>query len=356
MSSIHDKFLKDKMLTEKVIDKNKTFDYISTGVIVLNLLHSGKVRGGIRKGVIDQISADSSLGKSFIGLSILKNAQKMGMECIVLDTEKSFDYKWAENIGIKTDTKSLAVLQTSNITGLKKAIRICVDGKTRLERENTFVLFDSWGTLVSDVLIKKATDGSETKDMSLPVWKNELANHLKETDMTFYVVNHIYDNTGGFGDPLKVPGGKRIYFNSNSVVMCKGKSKDKKGDEITGAIVKAFNHKGRGAIERVTNLSYRIKYDGGLDVFYGLLPDALEHGSVVKPKAGYYSRPHIKDDKPLPEKKIYTTDFWLTIFKDTDFESFLEHKYTFLDRKIDISDDDVIDMLSDGYESSEETE
>ena len=75
--AVYDKLLKDKNLSDKLIEKNKTWEYISTGVLSINVLHSGKVSGGIRKGTIDQISADSSLGKSFIGLSILKNAQKV---------------------------------------------------------------------------------------------------------------------------------------------------------------------------------------------------------------------------------------------------------------------------------------
>tara|TARA_R110001606_G_scaffold24635_1_gene81238 strand:- start:2082 stop:3191 length:1110 start_codon:yes stop_codon:yes gene_type:complete len=357
MASIHDKFLKDKSLLEKVGDKNRKFQYISTGCLSLNILHSGKIKGGIRKGTIDQISADSSLGKSFIGLSILKNAQKAGMECVVFDTEKSFDYGWAESIGIKTDKKNLAILQTSNITSLKKALQIIKDGKTREQRENTFILFDSWGTLITDVLIKKAKEASETKDMSLPVWKNELANHLKETDMTFYVVNHIYDNTGGIGDPLKVPGGKRLYFNSNSVVMCSGKSKDKKADGfIKGHIIKAFNHKGRGAVEKSTKLTYRIKHDGGLDPWYGLLADALDHGCVYKPKLGYYLRSFDDDSKvkPLKEDAIYTPEFWIPVLQNTDFDEYLEMKYTFKDRKIDISDDDVLELIYDKDETVEE--
>ena len=350
--AIYDKLLKDKNLSDKLIDKNKTWEYISTGVLSINVLHSGKVSGGIRKGTIDQISADSSLGKSFIGLSILKNAQKMGMDCYVFDAEKSFDYEWADAIGIDTDPKKLPVLQTANITMLKKAIRVCMGDKDRKERENTFILFDSWGTLISDVLVKKAEEASETKDMSLPVWKNELANHMKDSDMTFYVVNHVYDNTGGIGDPLKVPGGKRLYFNSNSIVMCSGKSKDKKSDGfIKGHIIKAFNHKGRGAVEKTTKLKYRIKHTGGLDPWYGLLDDALDHGCVVKAKPGWYNRSFVKDDKAKREDDIYNAEFWVPIFKNTDFENYLEKKYTFKDRKIDISDDDVLDQInSDDYE------
>jgi RecA/RadA recombinase len=342
--SIYKKLQKNKALADKLSCKTDSV-YINTGVITLNLLHSGKVDGGITKGAMNQISADSSLGKSFIGLSTLKNSQRMGMQCVVIDAEKSFDYKWAENIGIDISEEKLVVIRDCNIISIKQAIQVIIDGMTREERQNVFILFDSWGTLVSQVVLDKAGKGSETKDMSLPVWKNELANIMKESDCTYYVINHVYDNTGGFGDPLKIPGGKRLYFNSESIVLGCSKAKDKEQEEITGAIVTAMTQKGRKAVER-SKLKYRIKHEGGLDVFYGLLPDALDHGCVVKPSNGYYSRQHIKDDKKWREKQIYCSDFWMDIFANTDFKDYLETKYTFKGRKIDVSDDSVFDTLT----------
>ena len=339
--------LKHKSLGDKLSDRNKVDEFISTGIIALNLLHSGKVRGGITKGTINMISADSSLGKSFIGLSLLKNAQNMGMDCIVIDSEKSFDYKWAEAIGIDTTEEKLAVIQVSNVVDIKQAVSVLAEGNDKVKKQNIFLLLDSWGTLISHVILKKASEGSDKKDMSLPAWKNELANVMKESDITCYVVNHIYDNTGGFGDPLKIPGGKRLYFNSESVVLCQSKAKDKNSaKEITGAIITAFTHKGRKSVER-SQLCYRIKHNGGLDVFYGMLPDALEHGCVEKPSVGHYTRPSVKDDKKWRERSIYCSDFWLPLFKNTDFEDFLETKYTFKGRKIDIAEESIDDLLTE---------
>lgn len=341
--SVFDKIRKNKKLNDKVLNRDKKVEYISTGIIALNLLHSGKVRGGIKKGTMNMISADSALGKSFIGLSVLKNAQKKGMECIVIDSEKSFDFGWANNIGIDTADDKLMVVQMSNIIDIKQFIQDVTKGYTRAERENVFILFDSWGVLISQVILDKAAKGADTKDMSLPVWKNELANIMKESDCTYYVINHVYDNTGGFGDPLQIPGGKRLYFNCESVVMCSSKAKDKQNEEITGAIVTAFTHKGRGNVER-KKLKYRIKHQGGLDVFYGLLENALKHGSVVR-DGNYYRRPFIDDDKKEWEKNIYNKDFWGPVFKETDFEEFLEIEYTFKDREIEIKEDVIEDIL-----------
>ena len=334
------KLFKDSVFTKEQGEKEET---ISLGVISLNLLHSGRVKGGILKGAMNMISADSSLGKSFIGLSALKNAQKMGMDCIVLDSEKSFDYNWAETIGIDTSEKSLTVIRQQDIVHIKQIFTNMVEGMTLDERQNVFVLLDSWGTLISHVLMKKALEGSDKKDLSLSVWKNELANMMKATDVTFYVVNHVYDNVGGFGDPQKIPGGKRLYFNSESIVLGASKAKDKNGTDITGSIVTAKTAKGRKAIEN-TKLKYRIKHEGGLDPWYGFADLAVEGGFVIK-ENGKFTRPCVKDDKKHFEKNIYCGDFWIPVFKETELEAYLDSRCSFKGRDIDISKDNGIDEI-----------
>lgn len=63
MAGIYEKLLKHKDLADKLVPEDKIVEFISTNVLVLNLLFSGRIRGGIRKGMISQISADSALGK-----------------------------------------------------------------------------------------------------------------------------------------------------------------------------------------------------------------------------------------------------------------------------------------------------
>lgn len=347
-NSIYKVLSKDKELSEFITTKNDKLDMISTNVVALNLLFGGKVRGGIMKGVLNMVSADSAMGKSFIGLSILKEAQRTGMECFVIDAEKSFDFSWARKIGIDTDPEKLPVIRTSQIIKIKQAISKIIEGKSMAERQNTFILFDSWGTLVSQVMLTKAADASDTRDMSLPFWKNELANLMKESDCTYFVVNHVIANTGGFGDPLAIPGGKRLYFNCDNVVLGQSMAKDKDGDgEISGAIITALAHKGRKSKAK-SKLKYRINHEGGLDPFFGLLDDALEHGCVIKPTNGYYTRPAIEGDKKWREREIYCPEFWVPLFQKTDFETYLDTKYTY-SGTIDVGETSLSDMLNIDY-------
>ena len=63
---------KNKALAELVVDNVAVDEFISTNCIPVNLLLSGKIKGGIKKGKMSQICADSGWGKSMIGLNVMK--------------------------------------------------------------------------------------------------------------------------------------------------------------------------------------------------------------------------------------------------------------------------------------------
>jgi recombination protein RecA len=352
MNDLRKRLKGNKELFEKIKDSDYVPEYLSSGVITMNLLHKGKVDRAVKIGCMEQISADSSFGKSFIACNILKNAQKHGMETIVIDTERAFSTKLAESVGVNIDEDHLLIVETANIGKITQALALISEGKTRTERRNIFVLVDSWGPLVDDVTMEKAADGNTTQNMRLPQEKNKLANYMNETDMTYYIVNGVYKNTGGFGDPYQVGGGGRLKFNSQSVVLATSKAKDKdSAGKVIGAIITCEAHKGRDAVEKSTKLKFRIKHDGGLDIYYGLLPDALDHGCVTKPKNGWFHRPEFDEEgKNWRESKMYCKDFWEDLLRKTDFKEFLESKYSYEDRVIDVSELDAADFFTDDEE------
>jgi hypothetical protein len=63
VDNIYKRLSKNKELGEFITTRNSEISFISTNVIVLNLLFGGRVRGGIMKGVINMVSADSAMGK-----------------------------------------------------------------------------------------------------------------------------------------------------------------------------------------------------------------------------------------------------------------------------------------------------
>lgn len=339
--------------------------FYSTNVIPLNLLFSGKVDGGIKVGRMSMISAPSALGKSLLALSTIKGAQKSNKDCmtILIDAEFSFDYNVAKKMGVNTDKDKLLVFQESSIEQVKNIILKTVENVDKADRKNIFVVIDSWGTLVSSKSIDDGLAGKDVTDMTLPKKKNDLANILLNTRATVLVINHIYMNTGGFGDPLMIPGGERLKFNCSSIILGMSRAKERDTDKnLLGHIVTAQTFKSRFSKEKTT-LQYRMKHNGGLDPFYGILDDAKEGGYIItgrvvdekeskktgetvyKDKAGTYQRACVENDTPVKEEEMYNARFWLPVFEKTDFKKYLENKYTFVHDFDIVTEEEDLDKI-----------
>ena len=60
--------------------------------------------GGIPRGKMVEIFGGESSGKSLLSLFLIREAQKQGLECALIDVEQSFDPDWAKMHGVEVDT------------------------------------------------------------------------------------------------------------------------------------------------------------------------------------------------------------------------------------------------------------
>lgn len=339
MKSIYDvvssnKKMKD-IMTNCYLDLTKgdnTQEFISTNVISINLLLSGIVNGGIPIGKISMISAPSMLGKTYVGMAAIRNAQQKNMQVIIIDAERAFNLDSAISLGIDVSPDKLFIFQDNSIENVKTFILNIFDGMTKEERKNVFVVIDSWSSLVTSKTIDDAISGKDVMDMTDPKKKNVLATVILNTKATWFIINHVYNNIGGFGDKFNIPGGRKIVNYCDCIVMGMSRSKEKdSNDEIDGYIVTAKTYKSR--FSKISKkLKFRIKMDGGLDPYYGILEDLIDGGYIVVGKHGNspaYKRAHIQDDKFVKESNIYNSNFWLPVFVDTDAKEFLRKRYSF---------------------------
>lgn len=345
-----EKAFNDILRTEQVAD-----EWLSTNCIPVNLLLSGKIKGGIKKGVISQIGADSSFGKSMIGYAVLKAAQDAGMDCFIIDSENATNYDILTKIGVNMD--EVGVFYTKRIPEIKQILSKMMKGLTRAECRNTFVLVDSWGPLVEEQVIEKAEEASSAVNMGSAKFKAELANIMGATNFTILVLNHVYSTLQMYGDAVTVGGGKKLYFLSDAIMLATSAKKDKdKEGNLRGKIITAKALKGRSAKENVTT-HYMIQYNGGINPFYGLLDEAIESGAVYKPKPGYYCRVGI--DAPVDEStgelgtptklwkedNLYVAEFWIPLYKNETFRKFVETKFAFEDQEVITATQNVMDMI-----------
>ena len=352
-----------------VKDSDIKHTFISTGIISLDLGMSGKIRGGVPKGHMVMIPGPSKMGKSFITMSLARDAQRKGMSVAIIDTERGYSTTMAKGLGIDTDPSKFALFQGPGVNSIEKVKGILItlsEAVPMSERENLLVIIDSWGAFVTMKTVKDALSGNTANDMTEAKNLNNLANVLLSTGFTAVVTNHVYENTGiSFGNPTKIRGGTRIYYLSSAVILGVSRSRDKENEKdgdktITGTVVTCQNEKGRFAKEFL-KFEFRIKMSGGLDMFYGLLPFALESGIVEKTKEGAslrYIRRCVENDKMFKENEVYTKEFWTPIFKDKAFCEWLEDQFVyeqvFDDNQSfndDVDDLDVIGSQGDVNES-----
>ena len=361
-----DKALADLIVTTEVMDD----EFLNVNCISLNLVFSGKITGGLKKGKITTIAADSQLGKSLIGYNALQAAYKAGMACFVIDSEHAFNWRLAKSLGIDLD--NIIVFDEARISEVKRIFARINAGLSREERKNMFVDLDSWGALVSTFIQEKAAEGSDSADMGRTAqFKNELANLINSYGNTTFVVNHVYASMQMYGDKFEIPGGKRLFFDADSIGLgsSAAKYKDNKGN-ILGKVVTIAVKKGRGAKEFIKT-KYLIRHDGGIDPFFGLIDEALECKAIIKPKPGYYVRNFKVIDKAgndvsdidfetgeirkqWTEAELYCGKFWVPIYKHKPFIDFVENKFSFVNTTLISAQHNVIDQIN-GVETWSDT-
>lgn len=343
-----------KAFEENIISKNEPVEYIGSGIPVLDILFSGMVNHGIKKGHMTEIAAPSTMGKSLIGLYYLATAYHAGMDCIVVSSEGAFNFKLAQRLGVNTD--EIIVYESKFIHQINEFITNAQKGLTRKERHNVFLLFDSWGPIISlqrvEAIEKQTGKDAPTADMGqTAIKKNELAKLINASEFTSLIINHVYDSLEQYKDPKNIPGGCELYFNSDAIVLvCTNgrayrtkKTATQKASKI-GKIATAQIKKGRDGMEDRT-CEYRILTNGGIDRWYGLVEDAIASGVAVETKKGnqgtFLHRPDYDIDKETGEllREFRWTDddadecntqaFMEPIISDPKFLAYIEKQYMY---------------------------
>lgn len=295
-----------------------------------------------------------------IGLNVLKAAQQQGFDCVVIDTEKAFNRDLATSLGINVN--DIAIFESALVPELKQIVANINNGLTRAEQRNVFILLDSWGPIVEQQVLDKAAEASTAVNMSGARFKNELATVLSCYANTVLVLNHVYATLQQYGEAFAIPGGKKLYFLSDAIMMASSaaKAKDKDG-AIYGKIITASVKKGRAAKE-FAKTKFLIEHSGGINPYYGLLDDAIAAGVVYKPKPGRYSRTDYDVDQSTgevtrqwKEDELYCAKFWIPLYKDEKFNKYVEQKFAFEDEELISATQDVLAMINGEEEIPDET-
>jgi len=279
--------------TQVASDIEETERYIDTGSYIFNGLVSGSIFGGVSSSRITAIAGESSTGKTYFSLAVVKNFLDNNPDgyCLYFDTEAAVNKGLLESRGI--DLTRLVVVNVVTIEEFRSKALRAVDiylKSPEEERKPCMIVLDSLGMLSTEKEIRDALDDKQVRDMT----KSQLVKgafrmltlKLGQANIPLIVTNHTYDVIGSYVPTKEMGGGSGLKYAASTIIyLSKKKEKDK--TEVVGNIIKAKTAKSRLSKEN-QQVEIRLYYDErGLDRYYGLL-ELGELGGLWKNVAGRY--------------------------------------------------------------------
>jgi hypothetical protein len=153
--------------------------------------------------------------------------------------------------------------------------------------------------------------------------------HLSLKDIPMVVINHTYKEIGLYPKDI-VGGGTGSYYGSDNIWIL-GRQQDKDADGINGYHFVINVEKSRYVKEK-SKIPITVSFDGGINRWSGLLDVALDGGFIIKPKNGWYAvvdrtTGEVKAPNMRAGDIVDNKDFWMKIFKETDFSQYIEKTY-----------------------------
>jgi RecA/RadA recombinase len=292
--------------TKLASDIDESEEYVDTGSFIFNGLVSGSIFGGVSSNKITAIAGESSTGKTFFSLAVVKNFldNDPNAYCLYFDTESAITKSLLEDRGI--DTSRFVVFNVVTIEQFRtKALKVVdIYLKTKIQdRKPCMFVLDSLGMLSTEKEINDALEDKQVRDMT----KSQLVKgafrmltlKLGQANIPMIVTNHTYDVIGAYVPTKEMGGGSGLKYASSTIIYLT-KKKEKDGKDVIGNLIKAKTAKSRLSKEN-KDVTVRLYYDDrGLDKYYGLL-DLGEIGGLWKNVAGRYE---------LNGKKVYAKEVY----------------------------------------------
>ena len=279
--------------TKLAADIDGREEFIDTGSYIFNAILSGSIFGGCSRNKITAIAGESSTGKTFFSLAVVKNFLDNNPDgyCLYFDTEAAVTKGLLDSRGV--DTSRLVVVNVVTIEEFRSKALKAVDiylKKDESERKPCMFVLDSLGMLSTEKEINDALNDKQVRDMT----KSQLVKgafrmltlKLGQANIPLIVTNHTYDVIGSYVPTKEMGGGSGLKYAASTIIYL-SKKKEKSEKEVVGNIIKAKTVKSRLSKEN-QEVNIRLYYDErGLDRYYGLL-ELGELGGLWKNVAGRY--------------------------------------------------------------------
>ena len=300
--------------------------YIDTGAYMLNAQISGSIYQGMPKNKRIALAGEEAVGKTFFVISIIKEALDADPTCVVayFESETALSQDMLESRGI--DSSRVAIFPVVTIEDFRnQALKIVEQHMETAEedRPQLILVLDSLGNLSTRKEMKDTKDdkttktGESTRDMTkAPLVKGAyrvLTLKMGIANVAMLTTNHTYAVIGGYIPTREMSGGSGLKYAADTILfLSKKKAKDefaKDADEkknVVGTIITSVANKSRFTTP-FTKIELLLRFDTGLDKYYGLFEFGQDAGIVVKKPSGKSFVYEFPGGKEWKEKEVYDT-------------------------------------------------
>ena len=271
--------------TQIASDIDETERFIDTGSYIFNGLVSGSIFGGVSSNRITAIAGESSTGKTYFSLAVVKNFLDTHPDgyCLYFDTEAAVNKGLLESRGI--DTSRLVVVNVVTVEEFRSKALKAVDIYLKTDegdRKPCMFVLDSLGMLSTSKEMEDIANDKQVRDMT----KSQLIKgafrvltlKLGQAQVPMIVTNHTYDVIGSYMPTKEMGGGTGLKYAASTIIMLtKSKERDSNKD-VVGNIIKCEAKKSR-LTQEGSKVATRLFFDErGLDKYYGLLELGEQYG------------------------------------------------------------------------------
>ena len=274
-------------LVDDGIEAGDVTRYIGTGSYALNALLSGSIYGGLPDNKITALAGEPATGKTFYTLNVVKqflidnpNGGVMYFESESALTKQMF-------IDRDIDARRVHIIPVTTIQEFRTQCVKILDKYMETpaaDRPPMIMVLDSLGNLSTEKEIADITEGKDTRDMTraqlIRGAFRVITLKLGKAKVALLVTNHTYDVVGSYVPTKKMGGGSGLEYAASTIVFL-SKKKEKVDNEVVGNIVKCKLQKSRLTIaDKIVETL--LRYETGVDKYYGLLDLALKFGIIKK--------------------------------------------------------------------------
>ena len=318
-------------LVSEGVEAGDVDTFINTGSYMFNALLSGSIHGGIPSNKITALAGESATGKTFFVLGMVKHFLDNNPDAgvIYFESESALTKKLIEDRGIDSErmiimpVTTVQEFRTQSLTVLDKYME-----QNEADRKPLLLVLDSLGMLSTTKEVEDTADGKETRDMTraqvLKAAFRVLTLKLGRAKVPMVITNHTYDVVGAYMPTKEMGGGSGLKYAASTIIYL-SKKKDKEGTEVVGNIIHCKTQKSRLSKENMM-VDVRLRYDSGLDKYYGLLDLATKYG-IFKQVS---TRIELPDGTKQYAKSIYADPekyFTDDILKQIDEAATKEYSY-----------------------------